>query len=254
MPNLIACRLATYGKLQDRAWTHLPQIGIRHVEMPVPAPSEREAARKRLADHGLSASSLQASCDITRPDAVDIMRPQLEACAAFGAKVCFVSLKAGDTDRAVIWQRLRSMGDDAARLGVTVAIETHPDLATNGDIARQTMTAVNHPAVRINFDTANIYYLNQGRTTVAELDKIIDCVASVHVKDTTGGYKEWDFPTLGTGVVDFPTVFRKLGARGFTGPYTIELEGTEGIELDEAGQLAYVADSVKYLRTIGAFG
>ena len=36
--------------------------------------------------------------------------------------------------------------------------------------------------------------------------------------------------------------------------FTIELEGTRGVERDEAGQLQYVADSVAYLRQIGAFG
>ena len=45
-------------------------------------------------------------------------------------------------------------------------METHPDLITNGQVARQTMTSINHPGVRVNFDTANVYgrHLGVGAT------------------------------------------------------------------------------------------
>ena len=253
MPNVIACRLASYGTYQDRAWSHLPQIGIRHVEIPAPALHERDTTKKKLADHGLTACSLQALCDISKPDAVNVMRPQLETCAEFNARICFVSIKAGDTDRSLVWDRLRAIGDIAGQLGLTVAMETHPDLITNGEVARETMTAIDHPHVRVNFDTGNVYFYNENRTALAELERIIDYVVAVHIKDSAGGYQEWNFPTLGTGVVDFPAIFGRLNARGFTGPFTMELEGTKGIERDEAAQLQYIADSVAYLRQIGAF-
>lgn len=252
MPNIIACRLASYAGYQDRAWTHLPRIGIRNVELPAPPPGELAAIKQKLADHGLRATSLQGKTDITRPDAAEVLRPQLEACAALGAKVLFLSLKAGDTQRSVVWQRMREIGDLAGSFGVTIGVETHPDLATNGDVALETMKAVNHPNVRINFDTANIYFYNRNRTAVDELAKVIDYVISVHLKDTPGGFEEWTFPALGTGVVDFPAIFRMLAARGFAGPYTMELEGTQGVERNEAEQLQYIADSAAYLKRIGA--
>ena len=251
MANLIACRVASYGKFQDRAWSHLPEIGVTNVEVPVPEPNEQDALRKRLADHALTATSFQARCDITQADAVDAMQPQLEACAAFDVKICFVSIKAGDADRAVVWERLRAIGDVARDLNVTVAMETHPDLITNGTVAAETMAAIDHPNVKVNFDTANIHFYNENVTAVGELKKIIEQVAAVHLKDTNGQYKTWHFPALGAGVVDFPEIFRLLFERGFNGPYTMELEGIEGVELDEPGQLNYIADSVNYLNRIG---
>ena len=63
---------------------------------------------------------------------------------------------------------------------------------------------------------------------------------------------EVDVRGVGTGIVDFPEVFRIFGEYGFTGPYTLELEGSEKRTLEE--QLKHVADSVEYLRGIGAFG
>ena len=254
MPNLIACRILSYGNFMDRGWSHLPEIGIRHVEIPVPPPIYREAVRKHLRDHGVQASSLQALVDISRTDAAELMKPQLETCASYGAKICFVSVKAGDNPLDVVYERLRAIGDVAARLGVVVAMETHPDLMSNGEVARRTIEAVNHPNVRVNFDTANVYYYNENIDGVAELKKVADLVTAIHLKDTSGGYKEWNFPTLGEGVVDFPAVFKLMAERGFTGPYTMELEGVHGVELDEPGQLKMVADSLAYLRKIGAAG
>src|SRR4030043_435614 len=110
-------------------------------------------------------------------------------------------------------------------------------------VCRPTMQAVDHPNVRINYDTANVSFYNRGVTAVGELGKLIDYVATVHLKDSTGKFEEWVFPTLGTGVADFPEVFRMLNARGFAGPCTMELEGTKGVDFDEAGQLKYIADS-----------
>lgn len=253
MPNVIACRIASYGDFQERGWSHLPEIGVHNVEIPAPAPAEVDAVRQKLSDHGLQATSLQGRCDMSEAGAPDQMKPQLEACTALGARICFLSAKAGETDRQVVYDRLRTIGDIARGLGVTVAIETHPDLITNGDVARETMDAVKHPNVKVNFDTGNIYFYNQGRTAHEELPKIMDEVAAVHLKDTNGGYKEWHFCELGQGVVDFPKVMAMFAERGFAGPFTMELEGIEGVTYDEPARLKYIADSVAYLRSIHAF-
>ena len=61
----------------------------------------------------------------------------------------------------------------------------------------------------------------------------------------------WDFPALGRGIVDYPKVFRLLRDHGFTGPYTLELEGTEDLTRTQEQQLEYVAESVGYLKSIG---
>jgi len=84
------------------------------------------------------------------------------------------------------YERLRRAGEIARRHGVIIALETHPDLGTNGDVHRETMKHIGHPNVRVNFDTGNITYYNQGADVVTELKKIVEYVATVELKDHGG--------------------------------------------------------------------
>jgi hypothetical protein len=63
--------------------------------------------------------------------------------------------------------RLRGVGDMAQKYGVTVILETHPPLFPNGDVGIATMQKVNHPAIRINYDTANMYFYNENIDAIA---------------------------------------------------------------------------------------
>jgi inosose dehydratase len=109
--------------------------------------------------------------------------------------------------------------------------------------------------VRVNFDTANIYYYNEGIDGITELKKILDYVEAVHLKETNGGFKTWYFPTYGDekGIVKFGEVFRLLNGRGFNGPFTMEIEGCQGDaeKRDADAYVKRVTDSVQYLRKLG---
>ncbi len=249
--TIIACRTSSYGPYEALAYEHLASLGLRHVEILVPAPDQIEATKAALARFGLTASSLQAECDLSRPDVAEMVEAQMPAFAALGTRIMFVSAQAGETPRETAYARLRAAGDVAARHGVTIALETHPDLAANGDIALQTMHAVDHPNVRINFDTANVYFYNQGIDGVAELRKVVNYVAAVHLKDTDGGYRSWHFPALGRGVVDFREIFATLDAAAFAGPCTLEIEGIEDETKTERLICDRIAESVGYLRSLG---
>lgn len=251
MANLVSCRLASYGSHHDLGWAHLPSIGIRHVEIPIPSAGEMDKTRALLDANGLAVASFQGTCDVADANVAATVAAQCDLCKAFNVTRLFVSVKAGKLDRALVYDRLRAVGDQAGRRNVIVMLETHPDLVTNGDVGAETMAGVNHPNVRINFDTANVYYYNKGVDAVGEIRKVLDYVEGVHLKDTDGGYQKHYFPTLGTGVVDFPAVCKLLNERGFAGPFTMELEGMAGVTMTADEQKRYVADSAKHLRKIG---
>ena len=249
MNNTLACNVGSYRKYRETAYEHLQKIGLRNVEIPLPEDVDRMKAE--LDDNGLFATSVIVRFDPAEEDAVDAFVASYDAVAKLGARVIFTSVKAGEMDRQVVYDKLRAMGERAAPYGILIGMETHPDLITNGDVALATMQGVDHPNVRVNFDTGNVYYYNEGCNSVDEIRKIAKYVSSVHLKDTGGGFEAWDFPTLGEGVVDFAGVFREVNAVGLHGPFTMELEGIRGEELTVEQVHRRIEESIAHLKKLG---
>ncbi|MBC8229283.1 sugar phosphate isomerase/epimerase [bacterium] len=249
--NILSCNIGSYGKYRDGAYEHLVKIGVKHVEIGAPAVADAEKVREELARYGLSATTVSAGCDVADENVAKNFAPAVESAEIMGAKAIFTSVHAGELDRAIVYDRLRQVGDVAAKKGIKVGMETHPDLIHNGDIALETMKGVNHPNICVNFDTGNTYFYNEGKTAHGEVAKIAEHVASVHLKDTNGKLRSWCFPTFGTGVVDFAEVFQILNGIGFHGPFTMEIEGCHGENLTKEETELRVAESVEHLRKIG---
>ena len=247
----LACNVGSYGPYRNIAFEHLASIGCRNVEFHLPADDQLDALEADLEKHGLTATTVMSDFPIHDEGILSSFHRSIHAANRFGAGVIFVSAHSKEVPLDVIYDRLRKLGDEAADHGVKIGIETHPDLADNGRVARQTMEAVNHPAVGINFDTANVLFYADGPSdTIEELKKVLPWVVSVHLKDYSGtGPKQWAVPTLGKGHIDFPAVFRLLEAQGFDGPATLEIEGVEGETLTEAQMKERVADSVRAAQT-----
>lgn len=243
----------SYGKYQEAAWTHLPQIGVHYIFMPAPAPGEVDATRQKLKSHGLTPLVFRGSADLSKDTFVAELTPQLATCERMGVKYLFLSAKRGDAPKETAYARLRAAGEAARKYGVIIALETHPDLGTNGTVQVETMKAVHHPNIRVNFDTGNITFYNKDTTAVKELKKSIGCVATLELKDHSGAHETWEFPVLGGGSVDFPGVVALLREHGYAGPVTLEFEGTKGVELTQEQTLQAIADSVAYARSIGSF-
>ena len=252
MPNILSCRTGVFGGV-EAAFERLPQAGIYYGEVPVPGDGDYAALKCRADAAGLAIATLATGLNLETEETTLAFRRVIDGAASIGVPKIFVSAKAGEAvPRDASIARLRATAAYAHEHGVTVCMETHPPFGTNGDVARETLTAVDHPGVRFNLDTANIYYYNEGTDTVAELRKVAEWVGSVHLKDTDGGFRSGYFPPLGTGVVDFPAVFRILGDLGFSGPYTLEVEGTAVGGLDVDGRVDFLRQCVAYLTGIGA--
>lgn len=71
--------------------------------------------------------------------------------------------------------------------------------------------------VGVNFDMGNSASL--GWSPADEIRSLGQRIANVHVKDRTVG---GGTVPLGTGAVDFPTVFRSLADVGYTGPFILQ--------------------------------
>ncbi len=179
------------------------------------------------------------------------------AARCFGTAICVTGAgqPADVAQRALVLGNLRHLGDTAAELGMTLTLETHKGPTQNATAMLALMDELDHPNVRLNFDTGNIAYYNEGVDPCDELDRVKNLVRSVHVKDNRGGLEDWYFPALGEGgSVDFVRVREILDGVGFTGPYTIEIEGIGGeAEPGLEARHERIARSVRHLRACGYF-
>ena len=76
---------------------------------------------------------MRGHADLGEPRSVDELAGQLAVCERMGVRYMFLSPRHAGVDQATACDRLRRVGEIARRHGVVVALETHPDLGTNGD-------------------------------------------------------------------------------------------------------------------------
>lgn len=251
--NMLAIRLASYYDARPEALKHAASCGFKYVFMNIIEPDKVEEVKSKLAEHGLKVAVFRGDTDLSRPGCVEEMARQLATCEKMGVHYMFLSPKHSTVSKETAIERLKKIGPIAKKHNVTIGLETHPDLGTNGDVHVATMKAINHPNIRVNFDCANITYYNEGADAVTELKKCIDYVGTFEFKDHNGKLKSWCFPTLGQGKVDIPGVLKVLVDHGYRGPITLEIEGTEGVKRSKETIKKEISDSAKYIRSLGKF-
>lgn len=254
------------------AYQYLSKTGIRHVEVPAlplsmgikhgitsfapEAMDENDirALRDRILGMGLQPLTVAAMCHLSDAREVEALRYRIDFAQHLGCSYVITdSCEEEDPggSRSGLIETLRRLGDYASERGVRLALETHAGPTRNGKIARQFLDDVAHPNVGYNYDTGNILYYNENVDPAEDIQEIADHVIHVHLKDTQGGKEEWKFCALGEGRVNFRKILKVLDAAGFTGPYSMEIEGMQGEDLNREGHLQRVLKSLEYLKSIG---
>lgn len=247
----ISCRTSMFGNL-DTAFQNFPLAGVFLAECPPAPQGDYPVMAAKAKANGVTIASLSTGLHLDTDEQAAAFLPLIEGAAQIGVPRIFASCKASSAELfEPALARLGELARKAAAKGVAICMETHPPFAENGDKGRLVIERIASPGLRFNFDTANIYYYNEGCDAVAEVRKIADLVGSVHLKDTDGGYKSPNFPPVGQGIVDFPAIFAVLEGSGFQGPYTFEIEGAHVDKLDPAGRLQFLKDCMAYLQRIG---
>ena len=277
MPPIVACHTNCYGHLGAlAAIENVRSSGLAHVELPirtagfvsrrgdqalVTTDSTLDELRtvERLLEHhqvALASCNCMSGTPLNEANLASMLR-KLDLASHFGVSLVVADAgAAGDSaERESIYGNLSKIGDRAATLGITVCFETHRGLCVNHREMLRLMADLQHPCLRLNFDTGNILYYNEQVNGEVSLAKVCHLVKHVHLKDSSGLFNDWNFPALGTaGGVDFLRVFQLMRDCGFQGPYSIEIEGVgEEPDLSLAEYHQRVVDSVKYLRTLGYF-
>ena len=119
-------------------------------------------------------------------------------------------------------ETLRTIGDHAAKLGVSIALELEPfplSLLNSVDTMVRFIDECDHPAVRANID---ISHLVLGGVRPEELRRLKGKAIHVHISDCDGKV-HGDLPP-GRGVVPFDAYLAELKQLEIPGAISIELE------------------------------
>lgn len=136
------------------------------------------------------------------------------------------------------------------KFNLRLVLETHGADHSTGKILKEIVEGVGSERVAINYDTANVIFY-AGVNPEKDMLDCMDHIAFMHIKDKAGAEKEWNFPVLGKGRVNFPDILANLEKAGNGCPFSVELEFTA----DGAGSLAAVnqavRESAEYLKALG---
>lgn len=153
------------------------------------------------------------------------------------------------TNNEHLAENIKSIIPHLEENNLTLVLELHGDHC-NATILKEIVDLVNHPRVLINYDTANAIFYGD----VNPVDDIDICMSSIgymHLKDKKGATREWDFPALGKGTIDFPVILEKLETAHNQCPLSIEIEFTQAGPKNLEEINTAVKDSYDYLKLLG---
>lgn len=200
--------------------------------------------------------SMSGHCNLMDTERLQDFVKNIELAAFFGCDYIVTSIgEAHLKDRETtgctsVAENICSLLPFLEKHKMTLVLETHGKDHGKGTQIAEIVRLVGSERVKINFDTANVIFY--GRVDPVEnLKECLEDVAYLHLKDKGGADDTWDFPALGKGRVDFPSIFDLLNKTNNNSPFSIEIEFTQAgpKNLQEVDQA--VLDSAEYLRKQG---
>lgn len=126
----------------------------------------------------------------------------------------------------------------AEELGIELLIEPHGIVTDNVEATAELLERIGHPdTVGLNLDTGNLWL--GGGDNLEYIERFGDRIKHVHWKDLGA---EWEpkrgeqfgcgmgLIPLGDGVIDLPIIATELKQRGFDGPTTLEVFGSDAVK------------------------
>jgi sugar phosphate isomerase/epimerase len=238
MNNRLAANTGSYaGHALSDALAGIAAAGYRYVELaaipgvvehvPLGADTQDlETVQVGLQRHRLVAVSLAAHSDLTTEAGRAAARRALALCERLDIGLLNTAVGGPfneEEDEAAFLAGIPALADYAADRSVVIGLEIHGTLTGTGAKTRALVEKVNHPAVRINYDTGNSEFF-AGVPVAEDLPAALPYVAHCHLKDKIGGPRVWNFPALGQGHIDFKHLLGLFEQVGYAGPFSVEVE------------------------------
>lgn len=238
MDNIIGISSTTYvGHSFEEVVQSISKIGYKYLEL-VSAPGINEHINprpevitkrevKKIIDYccsyGVEIFALGGHCRLLKDNDLDNFKKVLDLAENLGVK--FVSTDTGEIndkeDEKKFYKLISKIVNYASLKDIIVCIEVHGGWFGTGKKGAAILKKINLPNLKINYDTGNVIFFNN---TMPEEDikYALPFLGIIHLKDSSGKYKDWDFPAIGKGNINFNKIFNILN--NYKGPISIELE------------------------------
>jgi sugar phosphate isomerase/epimerase len=181
------------------------------------------AVKEMLINENLKCHAFSGHVDLTLENEAGDFLKKMELASAIGCKV--INTNSGPAAGMDSFRRhLRKVIDKAEKLGLTVCLESHGDIIGTAKQAVGLFREINHPLIRMNYDTGNTYFYEKGRVSVEE-DVLygLEYLAYVHVKDIHIDGNFAYYRPLGGGDIKLTNFFAALGQLGRPLPCGVEV-------------------------------
>lgn len=269
MSRIIAVNSNTYhGYNIDDAIDGIANAGFHYIELTATKGwtehvfsdqtfSQLLRVKNKLKERGLIPFSMSGHCNLMDPERLQDFIENIELASFFGCDYIVSSIGEAHIDNKVEMsekiaeENIKKLIPILEAHKIKLVLETHGAIGTGIDMD-QIVKNLDSDFVKINFDTANVIFYG-GVDPIKDLSACQKNVAYLHLKDKAGKQKEWNFPALGEGYVDFPGIFGVLNANRNNSPVSIEIEftpqGPGSLEaVNQAVQMSY-----KYLESHNFF-
>ena len=214
-----------------------------------------DGLREKMKALKLTPYAMSGHCNLMDRERLEDFIMNIKLAAFFGCEYIVSSVGEAHlqdkekTSNELVAEHIRLLLPYLEKYGINLVLESHGEHAV-GAVLKDITDRVGSGRVGINYDTANVIFYGDVRPE-EDIDSCMEDVKYMHLKDKAGETREWNFPALGQGNVDFPQIFWKLRQAGNDCPFSIEIEFTpDGPGSLEAVNQA-VKDSAEYLKGQG---
>ena len=167
-----------------------------------------------LRELGLSAYSFSGHLNLTVESELNDFLKKMEFAAAIGAKI--VNTNSGPVSRIKEFKgNLKKIISIAEKLNIKVGLESHGDIIASAQTAASLLKEINHPLIRLNYDTGNTYYYAKGKISIQEDIKYgLAYMDHIHLKDIHIEGNRAFYCPIGEGDIDFKEVFKVIKTKG----------------------------------------
>lgn len=214
-----------------------------------------EGLKEKMRTLGVTPYAMSGHCNLMDRERLEDFIMNIKLAAFFGCDYIVSSVGEAHlqdkekTSDEIVAEHIRLLVPYLETYGMKLVLESHGEHAV-GAVLKEITDRAGSDRVGINYDTANVIFYGEVRPE-EDIDSCMEAVKYMHLKDKAGETREWNFPALGQGNVDFPQIFRKLRQAGNDCPFSIEIEFTP----DGPGSLETVnqavKDSAEYLKGQG---